>query len=87
MKQYLYNNRGVIMWTALFTTIVLFTQLILKVNSKLTIEIYGLGKYNLKYPPIWPFQTLMTVFHVYNVIFQRHGVKEKVFDDDNILDS
>ena len=86
MRQYLYNNRGVIMWTALFTTIVLIVQIILGINTKLSIEIYGVGKYNLNHPPIFPFQALMSLFHCYNTFFQRNGIKEKVFEDDNILD-
>lgn len=87
MRQYMYNNRGVIMWATLFTTIVLVAQLILKFNSKLTLEIYGLGEYDFKYPPIWPFQAIISILHCYNVFFQRNGVKEKVFDNDDILDT
>ena len=56
MRQYLYNNRGVIMWAAVFTTIVLVVQLILGINTKFSIEIYGVSKYNLNHPPIFPFQ-------------------------------
>ena len=87
MKQYLYNNRGVVMWTVIFTTIVLIVQLIMGINTKFTVEIYNVGKYKLSHPSIFPFHTLVSLLHIYNVIFQRNGVKEKILNDDNILDS
>lgn len=87
MRQYLYNNKGVIMWTTIFTTVGVFTQLYLGINTEFTIKIAGVGKYHYHFPPLVPFQIIISLLHGYNTFFQSNGIKEKIFDNDDILDS
>lgn len=87
MRQYLYNNRRVIMWTAIFTTIGTLVQLYLGISTEFTIKIHNVGKYYYHFPPLAPFLIIISLLHGYNALIQPNGVKEKIFDDDNILDS